>query len=239
MDIYLNKETHALFNLFHQHGYQAYLVGGFVRDALLGRESDDYDIATDAPIREIVTWFSEDQIQQSFTSFKRVDIQINFTCFQITSFRKDENFKNHRYPQKVTSVSSAKMDSLRRDFTFNALYYHPATGLLDFHSGYDDLMHHQLKTIKDPYQCFEEDALRILRAIRFMSHYDFSCDKNTLQAMDLYASNLEKLKHNRLVKNEYILFTAGKYKDKVIKFLPSKLRFTLTQIKESINNENN
>ncbi|HUJ51302.1 MAG TPA: CCA tRNA nucleotidyltransferase [Bryobacteraceae bacterium] len=164
-------------------GYLAWLVGGCVRDLVLGREPKDYDIATDA---------TPDQLLQLFPRAQLVGAQFGVILVdgvEVATFRSDHSYQDGRHPQSVTFETDPKQDVLRRDFTINALLLEPAhvddpTGhVVDYVGGLEDLKNGVIRAIGDPAQRFEEDHLRMLRAIRFAARFGFEIEPGTFAAI--------------------------------------------------------
>ena len=186
-------------------GYEAYLVGGSVRDMLLGKTPTDYDIATSA---------SPDEIESIFSNFKTIDIGKKFGTIivsqekgdvEITTFRKEGKYLDGRRPEWVSFCSDVKDDLSRRDFTINAIAYNKTKGILDPFEGREDLKRRIIKTVGNPEERFNEDYLRILRAARFASQLEFTIDESTFQAGKQYSSHIKKVSMERIFNEVYKL----------------------------------
>ena len=175
-------------------GFEAYLVGGCVRDMLLNYPINDIDITTNMPIEEISKYFD---VRDNGSKYLSVTINYKDYEFEITHFRMDVSYSDHRHPE-VIYVDSAEEDSKRRDFTINAFYYTSEGKILDFHDGLKDLNNKKIKMIGDPDERFEEDALRILRALYFAGKLGFTIENNTALAMERNSDLLEDLSDERL-----------------------------------------
>lgn len=178
----------------HSLGYQAYFVGGCVRDYLLHEKLNDIDITTNMPIEKIKEYF---EIYDNGSSYLSVTIVYKNYYYEITNFRKDIEYIDHRHP-KVIYTDNVEEDSLRRDFTINALYMDEFGKILDFHGGIKDLENKEIKMIGDPFLRFSEDALRILRGLYFASKLNFTIEENTLFAMIDKKELLSSLSEERL-----------------------------------------
>jgi tRNA nucleotidyltransferase/poly(A) polymerase len=160
-----------------QRGFQAWLVGGCVRDMVLGREPKDYDITTDA---------RPDQLLQIFPRAQLVGAQFGVVLVEgveVATFRSDHSYQDGRRPSAVTFETDARQDVLRRDFTINALLLDPSSltsEVVDYVGGLTDLRGHIIRAIGDPEQRFEEDHLRMLRAVRFAARFGFEIEPCTL-----------------------------------------------------------
>lgn len=166
-------------------GYEAWCVGGCVRDALLGRDTHDYDIATAAPWRETERILTESGITVHRTGEKHgtVTAVVDDEAVEVTTYRVDGAYSDGRHPDAVSFSQSIEEDLARRDFTINALAYHPERGLLDCWGGLEDLESGIIRVVGDPFERFREDGLRILRGCRFASQLGFSIEQDTLQTM--------------------------------------------------------
>ncbi len=167
-------------------GHEAWAVGGFVRDALLGRPCADVDIACSAPWETARDLFAAQDVSviETGAAHGTVTAIVDGTPVEVTSFRVDGPSSDHRHPDRVSAASSIKEDLARRDFTVNAIAYHPARGLCDPYGGTGDLARRVLRAVGDPAARFAEDALRILRACRFASQLGFAIDEGALRAMN-------------------------------------------------------
>jgi len=167
-------------------GYEAWCVGGCVRDALLGRAINDYDIATSALWRETQAAFEAAGFRTHETTGVKhgtLTVIVDEQALEITTFRADGTYSDARHPDNVTFVRTIEEDLARRDFTINALAYNPTRGLLDCYDGLADLQAGVIRVVGDGKERFREDALRILRGCRFASQLGFSIEPGTLQAM--------------------------------------------------------
>lgn len=172
-------------------GYQAYIIGGAVRDYLLSMPINDVDITTNMPIDKLNKIF---QIEDNGSNYGSVTIVKNNYRFEITHFRKDVEYLDHRHPV-VQLCDKLEDDLSRRDFTINAFAMDSNYNIIDYYNGIDDLKNKKIKAINDPMIRFDEDALRILRALYVSSKLDFEIEENTLKAMNeskhllIYLSN--------------------------------------------------
>jgi len=179
-------------------GFDAYAVGGCVRDSLLGHEPPDYDIATNA---------IPDEIKAVFTDFKTVDIGAKHGTIavitdggkvEITTFRCDGDYSDSRRPDSVVFTRDLNSDLSRRDFTVNAMAYSEESGLIDLFGGEEDLKNKILHCVGEPEKRFTEDALRIMRALRFMSEHGFTPQAETQKALRDLKENLHKIAPERI-----------------------------------------
>lgn len=179
-------------------GFEAYVVGGCVRDTLVGREPNDWDITTNALPQQIIEVFADYRVIPTGLQHGTVTVLIDDAPLEITTYRIDGEYSDNRHPDSVSFTRELREDLMRRDFTINALAYHPQTGIIDHFSGLADLDNHQIVCVGDPEKRFTEDALRILRALRFSSHFGFSIEKMTAQAIHRLAPLLRRIAVERI-----------------------------------------
>lgn len=196
--------------LLEQAGFEAWCVGGFVRDALMGYPCKDIDIASSALWQESKTLLEEQGIRVYETGAKHGTITavVDNNPIEITSYRIDGCYSDSRHPDEVTFTTSIKDDLARRDFCMNALAYHPKRGLFDPFKGQEDISQKIIRTVGDANTRFSEDALRILRACRFKSQLGFSFEARTKKALFENAADLRKVSVERLAR-ELELFICG------------------------------
>lgn len=181
----LSYDAEKLINLLHQNGYKAYAVGGCVRDSIMEIEPKDYDITTSALPEQTETVLENAGIKYIETGIKHgtVTAVLNHTPYEITTFRTDGDYKDNRHPEKVDFVSDIASDLARRDFTINALAYNDDEGLIDLYGGKNDIDNKILRAVGEPDVRFNEDALRIMRCIRFSSVLGFEIDCDTAESI--------------------------------------------------------
>lgn len=181
--IKIPKDVQQVLNILKKNGFQAYVVGGCVRDSVMGRTPLDWDVTTNA---------MPDEIKKAFASFKTVDTGIQHgtvliisgeTPVETTTFRIDGSYSDNRHPDSVKFTPSLKEDLARRDFTINAMAYNEEEGIIDCFGGIDDIKNKVIRCVGDPDIRFNEDALRILRAIRFSSVLGFGIEKETQESV--------------------------------------------------------
>ncbi len=181
-----------------QAGFPTYAVGGCVRDSLLGRTPGDYDLCTAATPSQIAGLFADFPLVRSGEKHGTVGVVLEHRVYEITTFRTEGGYQDSRHPDWVKFVSSIEEDLSRRDFTVNAMAWSPARGLVDPFSGQADLKNRILRAVGDPRQRFTEDALRILRGVRFCVRYDLSPDPATETAMLEAAGLMDGLARERV-----------------------------------------
>jgi tRNA nucleotidyltransferase (CCA-adding enzyme) len=189
LDFNIPQDVRDLLNKLHTK-YEAYIVGGCVRDLLLGRTPKDYDITTNAKPDEIKELFKDyELINNNGEKHGTVTVRYNGENYEITTYRLDGKYTDHRHPDEVVFTSNLQEDLSRRDFTINALVY-DGKYVLDYFGGVNDLDNKIIKTVGNAYDRFDEDALRILRMLRFASVLDFEIEDNTLLAAEELKNNL-------------------------------------------------
>lgn len=180
-------------------GYQAYIVGGSVRDHLLGKKPSDYDITTSALPEEVMALFSKDRMVTNGLKHGTVTLIKYGQPIEITTFRIDGEYEDGRHPDDVVFTGNLYEDVQRRDFTVNALCWNEQAGLIDYVGGEEDLENHLIRCVGVSDVRFDEDALRILRALRFSSVLDFDIDEDTARAVHDHAENLSKIAVERIL----------------------------------------
>ncbi|AGC68607.1 CCA-adding enzyme Cca [Thermoclostridium stercorarium subsp. stercorarium DSM 8532] len=195
--MHLPDEVMTIINTLEKHGYEAYIVGGCVRDMLLGLKPKDYDICTSAYPEQVMELFP----RSIPTGIKHgtVTVIINNTPFEVTTFRIESGYTDFRHPEKVIFSDSLTEDLKRRDFTINAMAYHPVKGVIDPFNGINDLRKMVIRTVGNPRERFGEDALRMLRAIRFQAAYGFSIDPDTFSAIKELSGNISAISRERIL----------------------------------------
>lgn len=188
----MKQEIKDILETIENHGYQAYLVGGYVRDHLLGIENEDIDIATDATPEQMKEMFKQERLSGE-TRFGNV----NIGGIQVTTFRKDVYSEGSRFPE-VIYTSSLEEDALRRDFTMNALYMDKNEQIIDVVHGLDDLFKGIIRTVKDPMISMKEDPLRMVRALRFQKKLKFTVDEDLIQAISYHKHLIHHISKKRL-----------------------------------------
>lgn len=205
-----------LVNELVAHNYKAYIVGGFVRDYLLGIDSQDVDIATNATPKEIKEVFEDSFLPTE--DYGSVIVNKYGIRFEITTFRKEFSYQDHRKPVEIQYIDDLYQDLLRRDFTINAICIDENGEVIDFLGGRDDLERKLIRTIGDAADRFQEDALRILRAIRFATVLDFQLDASVSSAILETRHLLSELSYQRKKEELDKIFASG-HADKGIDLL--------------------
>ncbi len=192
----LPAKAENILNILHDAGYEAYVVGGCVRDRLLGRTPGDWDITTSA-----TPWQVKELFRRTVdTGLKHGTVTVldGEDQFEVTTYRVDGVYEDGRHPSSVTFTGSLKEDLQRRDFTINAMAYNRQDGLVDIFGGVRDLDGRIIRAVGDPEKRFEEDALRMMRAVRFSAQLDYEIDDGTRDAIIKLAPNLRKVSSERI-----------------------------------------
>ncbi len=183
MKMTLPEEVRFVLGRLQSSGYEAYLVGGCVRDILLGETPHDFDVTTNALPGNIPDIFPDCRVLKTGMQHGTVTVIRQTRPIEITTYRIDGTYQDHRHPEKVSFTGNLRDDLARRDFTVNAMAYHPERGIIDYFHGQEDLRHRIIRCVGLPHSRFQEDALRILRAARFASCLDFEVEPETRSAM--------------------------------------------------------
>lgn len=189
-----NEIIHSLQN----NGYEAFLVGGCVRDSILGRPIHDYDITTSATPDEMIEVFKDKRIIETGLQHGTITIVIDGEGYECTTYRIDGNYSDGRRPDSVTFTRNLKEDLKRRDFTINAMAYNDEVGLIDPFNGMEDIEHYKIRCVGRAEDRFSEDTLRILRAIRFASQLGFVVDSDASLNIHKMYKNLENISTERI-----------------------------------------
>ncbi|MBC2582787.1 CCA tRNA nucleotidyltransferase [Clostridium sp. DJ247] len=180
--MFIPNDVKIILDTLKNNGYESYIVGGSVRDSKINIVSPkDYDIATNALPEEIIKLF--DKTIPTGIKHGTVTVIINGVGYEVTTYRIDGEYLDNRRPDVVTFVSNLKEDLARRDFTINALAFNEEKGLIDYFGGIEDLDNKIIRAVGEPNKRFQEDALRMLRAIRFSAKLDFDIEQKTLEAI--------------------------------------------------------
>ena len=179
-------------------GFAAFAVGGCVRDALLGLTPHDYDLCTAATPAEIAAIFADFPLIRNGEKHGTIGVILEKEVCEITTFRTEGDYADNRHPDWVEFVTDIAQDLARRDFTVNAMAYHPKTGFCDPFGGENDLQNHILRAVGNPHQRFTEDALRILRGVRFAVRFGLTPDPETEKAMLSLAPRLHSIAVERI-----------------------------------------
>ncbi|WP_343210728.1 CCA tRNA nucleotidyltransferase [Anaerolentibacter hominis] len=200
--IELPKKVEAIIDKLETNGYEAFAVGGCVRDSVMGREPNDWDITTSAKpaqIKELFPRTVDTGIQHG-----TVTVLMGKEGFEVTTYRIDGEYEDHRHPREVEFTTKLREDLCRRDFTINAMAYSPREGIVDLFGGIHDMKQRLIRCVGNPSERFEEDALRMMRAVRFSGQLGFAIHEDTRKAMEGRADNLRDISVER-IREELIL----------------------------------
>ncbi|MGN0308511.1 MAG: CCA tRNA nucleotidyltransferase [Lachnospiraceae bacterium] len=196
MNIILPEAVKRILEIIRQAGYEAYAVGGCVRDSLLGRKPDDWDITTSALPEEIKILFPK--TIDTGIQHGTVTVMMNRVGYEVTTYRIDGEYEDGRHPKKVTFTPSLIEDLKRRDFTINAMAYNEEIGLVDVFNGIEDMEKKIIRCVGDARCRFEEDALRMMRAVRFSAQLGYEIEESTSEAIKELAPTLAKVSAERI-----------------------------------------
>ena len=196
MKIQLPDKVSYIINVLGEHGYDAYAVGGCIRDSLLGREPDDWDITTSARPEQVKAFFRK--TIDTGIEHGTVTVMLDSVGYEVTTYRIDGEYEDNRHPREVSFTDNLVEDLKRRDFTINAMAYNDTRGLVDVFDGQGDLARKQIRCVGVARERFEEDALRVLRGIRFAAQLGFEIEQETQTAMSMLAPNLAAISAERI-----------------------------------------
>lgn len=196
MQIQLPDKVHKIINTLEAAGYEAYAVGGCVRDSILGRKPDDWDITTLAKPEEIKRLFP--RTIDTGIRHGTVTVMLDKEGFEVTTYRIDGDYEDGRHPKEVTFTASLEEDLKRRDFTINAMAYNEHQGLVDLYGGLADMEAGMIRCVGDAKERFTEDALRMMRAVRFSAQLGYRIEEATKTAITALASDLQKISAERI-----------------------------------------
>ena len=194
----MSNGARLVLDRLHENGYEAYVVGGSVRNMMLGMPVDDFDITTNALPNETKLLFPDFTVVETGIKHGTVTVVVNGENVEITTYRTEGEYTDSRHPDKVEFTSSLELDLSRRDFTVNALAYDGEGTVVDLFDGEEDIKNKVIRAIGNPYERFNEDALRILRAVRFSSVLGFDIEENTRCAMLECKHLLSKISKERI-----------------------------------------
>lgn len=238
MIISLPTNVNKIIDTLYNAGYEAYAVGGCIRDSILSKNPYDWDITTNARPEEVKKLFPK----TLDTGIKHGTVSIlfkennQFKSYEVTTYRCDGLYSDGRHPDDVTFVNNLHEDLARRDFTINAIAYNEKAGIVDDFSGISDLENKIVRAVGDPLCRFKEDALRMMRAIRFSAQLSFEIDKKTYDAIITLAENLSHVSKERIAV-ELIKVLLSDNPEKVYLFFDTKLSKYITDDFDRVNKE--
>lgn len=212
MTINIPQKAEQILHILNEAGYEAYVVGGCVRDSILDRVPGDWDITTSAlpeQVKELFHRTVDTGIQHG-----TVTVMMGKEGFEVTTYRVDGEYHDGRHPDAVTFTRSLEEDLKRRDFTINAMAYHPGHGLVDLFGGMEDINRKIIRCVGDPVERFTEDALRMLRAVRFSAQLGFTVEENTKAALARMSGNLEHVSAER-IQTELVKLLVSDHPEKI------------------------
>ena len=183
MNICISDDVRFIIETLEGNGFEAYVVGGCVRDAVLGKSPDDWDICTSALPEQIAKCFDGYGIIETGLQHGTITLRVNHKSYEVTTYRIDGAYSDNRRPDNVEFTSSLMHDLSRRDFTINAMAYNPRVGIVDYFDGIADIENRIIRCVGDADMRFQEDALRIMRALRFASVLGFDVEQETADAL--------------------------------------------------------
>lgn len=227
MNIVLPKNVKTIIKILNTHNYEAFIVGGCVRDSVIGLTPHDWDICTNAKPEEIKKCFENFNTFDSGIKHGTISVVLDGEVFEVTTYRIDGTYSDNRRPDSVTFTSDITQDLARRDFTINAMAYNEKRGLIDPYGGRNDLSDKIIKCVGNPDFRFNEDALRIIRALRFASVYNFEIDDETAKSIHKNADLLNNIaverisvELNKLLSGNGAEKILNNYRDVIAVFIP-------------------
>lgn len=219
-------------------GYEAYMVGGAVRDSILGRPIHDYDICTSAMPGEILEAFPNEEVIPTGLKHGTVTILINKEPYEVTTYRIDGDYSDNRRPDNVTFTKNLVEDLQRRDFTINAMAYNPKTGLIDPFNGMEDIKYKKIRCVGFAEDRFNEDALRILRAIRFEAQLGFAGFPETMFEIERQYERLKNISVER-INSEFCKIVASNQFCVELVLYPDVFSLFIPELKDMIDFQQN
>lgn len=207
MRITIPPQVQSLLRRLQHSGFEAYAVGGCVRDSILGSPPNDWDICTSARPEQTAALFSHTVLTGA--KYGTVTVIEDGETYEITTFRAENGYKDHRHPDKIEFLSTLEGDLARRDFSINAMAADADGSVIDLFDGLHDLRHGFIRAVGDASERFTEDALRILRALRFAARLEFTIEPQTARAIHLLAPTLKNVANERLAKELHLLCHRG------------------------------
>lgn len=209
MVINIPPQVNRVIEILHSHGHSAYVVGGACRDILMGKQAHDWDIATSSLPQETARIFEDFKVIETGIKHGTVTVIVDGIPLEITTFRIESGYSDNRHPDKVDFTSKIEEDLSRRDFTVNAIAYSPVRGVVDPYGGQNDIKKKLIRCVGNPDTRFNEDSLRILRALRFSATLGFEIDKETAQSIHRNKHLLANVSAERIF-NEISKMLCGK-----------------------------
>lgn len=196
--ITIPNAAELIISRLEEHGFEAYVVGGCVRDSIMGIPPHDWDICTSALPEQIIEVFSDLKVIPTGLKHGTVTVVLYGDEYEITTYRIDGEYSDNRHPEAVEFVKDLKLDLMRRDFTINALAYNHKSGIIDYFNGVEDIHNKVIRCVGNPNDRFSEDALRIMRAIRFATRFGFEIEQETRKSLSTHQSLLRNISAERI-----------------------------------------
>ena len=234
----LPEQVAEIIEKLREHGFAAYAVGGCVRDTILGLKPNDWDICTSALPEEMKNVFAGYHTADTGLKHGTLTVIRNKVPYEVTTFRVDGEYTDHRHPDEVRFVDRVDEDLARRDFTVNAMAYSDETGIVDLYGGREDLRNRIIRCVGEPEKRFEEDALRILRALRFASTYDFVIEERTAQAIHRLYPTLDRIAAER-IREELLKLLCGKACGRILREYTDVICMIIPELKPTVGFEQN
>lgn len=216
--LFVPSEIKNIIDRLNRSGFECFLVGGCVRDALLGLPVKDYDLTTSARPEEVIDTFSDCKVILNGLKHGTVTLIFGNYPIEITTYRIDKDYSDGRRPDSVAFTRNLSEDLARRDFTMNAICYHPNQGIIDPYGGIKDIQNKIIRSVGNPARRFEEDALRILRALRFSSVLGFSIEENTSLALFYEKKRLKNISAERIFSELKMLLCGTNIKQTILNY---------------------
>ncbi len=230
MKFNIAKPAQYIIDTLENYGYEAYAVGGCIRDILIDKEPKDWDIATNALPQDVKRCFNNEKIIETGLKHGTVTVLIDQIPIEITTYRVDGNYSDKRRPDEVRFVNSLEQDLNRRDFTINAMAYHPIKGLFDPFCGQSDISAKIIRCVGNADERFKEDALRIMRALRFSSDLNFSIEKQTSLSIHRNKKLLIHIANERFI-NEFNKLLVGENVETILNEYSDVIAVMIPEIK--------
>ncbi len=227
MKLALPDDVKEIIEKLNKNGFEAFAVGGCVRDSILGNTPNDWDICTNAKPLEIKSCFADYNMFDAGMKHGTISVVVNHIVYEITTYRIDGEYKDNRHPENVTFTDDITNDLARRDFTINAMAYNEQQGLIDPFGGQSDLEKGIIKCVGNPDKRFNEDGLRIIRALRFAAVYNLKIEKETAKSILKNADLLNNItveristEFNKLLCGSSVEYILNEYRDVIAVFIP-------------------
>jgi len=196
--IKIPNDVNRILDLLNLHGYDGYVVGGCVRDSILNKIPNDWDICTNCTPEKMIDIFNSFKVIPTGLKHGTVTVVINEENYEVTTYRIDGEYTDGRHPEKVIFTSNLNEDLKRRDFTINAMAYNNKEGLIDYYNGIEDIINNKVRCVGDPLKRFNEDYLRMLRGVRFSTQLGYNLDLDTFNAIKKLSKNIRYISVERI-----------------------------------------